>query len=116
MTDYRDCDRLKKDSTEIGYCSPSTRDLEKMDETDFIPLNQSSCEASKMEWKQRSDSNFYCGAPQVSRDNHHGNNGPLGHSKVCRNSREGCVLPMVRIPRGQYKDLDYQGDAPLFIF
>ena len=53
-----------------------------MDETDFIPLNQSSCEASKMEWKQRSDSNFYCGAPQASRDNHHGNNGPLGHSKV----------------------------------
>ena len=87
-----------------------------MDETDFIPLNQSSCEASKMEWKLRSDSNFYCGAPQVSRDNHHGNNGPLGHSKVCRKSREGCVFPMVPISRGQYKGRDYQGDAPPFLF
>ena len=80
LTDYRNCQKLKNESEKIGYCSATDAQISKLGD-ERIPLTSKECTAMGLKWQTRTDSSFYCGLPQFSRDNHHGNNGKLGHSK-----------------------------------
>ena len=68
----------------MTHCSPLQRTL--TENGDYLPLTYEACKIGYIGYPLRwvDDSrpdNFYCGKPLQSRDNHHGNNGPDGHSK-----------------------------------
>ena len=89
LTDYRKCAEIKAQIRAYdGYCTAEKSTLEKLKEYSHkLPLTKRACEIGfanlpRLRWVEESKStDFFCGKPMTSRDNHHGNNGDAGHSQ-----------------------------------
>ena len=99
LTDYQDCDNIRAAVRNYsGYCTARDQILRYTNilphhlvtntfsgftgNNGHLPISKEECNQNSLTWVNdaRSES-FYCGKPISSRDNHHGNNGPDGHSK-----------------------------------
>ena len=81
LTDYRQCDQVKKQFLNLGYCRASIDEIKRI-KPKLVPLAADDCRELGLKWVDKSDNDdFFCGAHSAtSRDNHHGQNGPNGNA------------------------------------
>ena len=82
LTDYRNCDAIKKATQSISYCEANEKEIERLKaDKQLIPITEDACGQAGLRWVKKRQNDFFCGRPSHgSRDNHHGQNGPTGHS------------------------------------